>query len=251
MDIMEVISSSENTFIKKVSKLKDKKFRCEYGEFLLEGYRLIKDVLASGIVSNLQIIAAESRYEEYKNEFDCLTVVSDKIFEKLSDTVNSQGIAAVSPLPKLKSVVQSEYCLYLDRVRDPGNMGTIIRTAAACGFKDIILDNCVDVFNPKTIRSSMSAYLYCNFIEGIDAETLKENGYIIICGDMKGANITEFKYNDRHNTCLVIGNEANGISNSLMLQADYTVALPMSAGVESLNASVSAGVLMYYLKYFV
>jgi TrmH family RNA methyltransferase len=244
---MDVIVSSENTLIKTVIKLKQRKYRYEYGKFVLEGYRLIKDSVKNDV--DVIVIVSESKYKEYAYEFANVVTVSDRLFDKISDTVNSQGIIAVVPLPEFKDKPHSRLCLYLDGIRDPGNLGAIVRTAAACGFCDIVLCDCVDVFNPKAIRSSMSAFRHCNFILATDDKS-QLDGYTLVCADANGKSIAEIGSNAVDGRlCLIIGNEANGISDSMKRRADVTVALPMENGVESLNAAVGASVIMYYLRY--
>ena len=249
---MNIIESGENSLIKTVIKLKERKYRYQYGKFVLEGYRLIKDSLLGGFSDcGYIVVIAQSRYNDYCAEFKNITVVSDRLFEKISETVNSQGILAIVDIPEFKTAFSSDMCLYLDRVRDPGNLGTIVRTAAACDFHDIILDDCVDLFNPKTVRSSMSAISACGFFHSADSAQLKSSGYVILAADAKGEDIRAVSRNIKNSkVCLIIGNEANGIKDELKRSADISVALPMENGIESLNASVSAGILMYYLKYF-
>lgn len=244
---MDVITSSDNPLIKTVIKLKQRKYRYKYGKFILEGYRLIKDSVSDGF--DIKVIVAESKYSEYVDKFDNVIAVSDRLFDKISETVNSQGIIAIAPLPEFKDKPHSRLCLYLDGIGDPGNLGTIIRTACACGFTDIVLSDCVDVFNPKTIRSSMSAFRHCNFILAND-DGKQLDGYTLVCADAGGQSIVRERTNLQDKSlCLIIGNEANGISEAMRKRADVIVSLPMENGIESLNAAVSASVIMYYLRY--
>lgn len=250
---MEIINSPNNNLVKIAVKLKERKYRYEYGKFLLEGYRLVKDALNSYVMSDVayQIFLSESKYVDYADEFPNAVVVCDKLFDRISDTVNSQGIIAIAAMPEFKEFPKSDLCLFLDRVRDPGNLGAIIRTAAASGFCDIVLNDCADVYNSKTTRSSMSAYLNCNFIRSCDLSKLRDLGYYSVCAALCGENIfeTELPLKEKK-ICLIIGNEANGIDKQIIENADISVSLPMGAGVESLNASVSAGILMYFIKFF-
>lgn len=244
---MNIISSADNSLVKAIGKLQKRKYRQETGKFVLEGYRLVKDAFSNN-PAELKIILAESKASEYLVRFPNATVLSDILFEKNCDTVNSQGIMAIAPIAPYIIEPTSDFCLYLDRVRDPGNLGTIIRTAVACGFRDIVLDDCVDVYNPKTIRSSMGAFFHCNFVlpnADIDSR------YLVVCADARGTDIRKVpKMPTDKKLCLVIGNEANGIGDALKARADITVSLPMCEGVESLNAAVSASVAMYWFKYF-
>ncbi|MCI9031195.1 MAG: RNA methyltransferase [Clostridia bacterium] len=244
---MNIISSADNSLVKAIGKLKMRKYRHDMGQFVLEGYRLVKDAFSKNS-AELKIILAESKATEYLSEFPQAYVLSEGLFVKCCDTVNSQGIMAIAPLPPYINEATSDLCLYLDRVRDPGNLGTIIRTAAACGFEDIILDDCVDVYNPKTIRSSMGTVFNCNF--ALSQKQIGED-YSVVCADAKGTDIRDVsKISNGKKICLIIGNEANGISEDLKSRADITVSLPMCEGVESLNAAVSASIAMYWFKYF-
>ena len=246
---MDIISSADNSLVKTVGKLKTRKYRYETGKFVLEGYRLVKDAVARGKSTEFKIILSQSNAARYAGEFPQAVVLSDQLFEKLTDTVTSQGIMAIAPIAPFSEAPKSSFCLYLDRIRDPGNLGTIIRSAAACGITDIILDDCVDVYNPKTIRSSMSAYAHCDFILATPSVT---DGYSIVCADMNGEDIRSAALKISGGPmCLVIGNEANGVSKELLSRADAVVSLPMCKGVESLNAAVSASVAMYAFKYFI
>lgn len=217
----------------------------------MEGYRLVHDVIACGdsLYAPKTIVVAERTYERFSGEFPDAVVISDRVFDKISDTINSQGILAISPIPQFDGKLKGKFCLYLDRIRDPGNLGTILRTAVACGFTDIILDDCVDVYNPKTIRSSMSAFTRCNFISAETFVFPKE--MTLVYADMRGESISEVACSLRgKEVCLIIGSEADGVSERLRRQANVSVSLPMSDAIESLNAAVSASVIMYYLRYF-
>lgn len=218
----------------------------------MEGYRLVSDAFRAlgDDVHKLKVIVSESHLNRYGDGFGDVTVMSDNIFDKISDTVSSQGIIAVADIPPFEKRPVGKFCLYLDRVRDPGNLGTIIRTAAACDFNDIILHDCVDVYNPKTIRSSMSAYAHCRFIIDDLSDDLTA-GYTVLCADANGTDIRDDIRNiaDKK-VCLVIGNEAQGVGEDMRKRADLTVSLPMNCVVESLNAAVSASVIMYNLRYF-
>lgn len=247
---MDIITSSENSLIKTIIKLKQRKYRYEYGKFVLEGYRLIKDFIDEANSDAVKIVTKESKYFQFCDKFENVIPVADRLFDKLTDTVSSQGIIAVAAMPEFKDKPTGRLCLYLDAVSDPGNLGTVIRTAAACGFCDIVLHNCVDVYNPKTIRSSMSTFKHCNFI--LSAGDMSQlDGYTVVCADMDGDNIVNAASALRDKKiCLVIGSEATGVGDEMLRYCDVTVALPMDNGVESLNAAVSAGILMYYLRFF-
>ncbi|MCH5163014.1 MAG: RNA methyltransferase [Clostridiales bacterium] len=241
---MEVITSISNAIVKRINKLKQKKYRDEAGEFIVEGLRNVRDTAEATPQSVVAVILGESSYKKYGAEFSAfsVSVVSDAIVEKLSDAESSQGVISINR--KKQSEFPSGRCVLLDRVRDPGNVGTILRTAVAAGY-DVVLDGCCDIYSPKVVRSGMSAVLKCRISEDISVAELKAAGYEIIVADMNGEDIFDAakpigKY------CIVIGNEADGVSDEIANAADRIIAIPQS-GVESLNAAVAAGVMMFVL----
>jgi TrmH family RNA methyltransferase len=134
----------------------------------------------------------------------------------------------------------------LDNLQDPGNLGTIIRTANAAGIEDIYLINCVDPYSPKCVRASMSGIFFVNIYEGEKKEVLNAVSSVpLICADMNGENI--FSFTPPEKFCLCIGNEGGGISEEVKRAAAYTIRIPMRTTCESLNAAVSAGIAMYEL----
>lgn len=244
-----VITSVDNQKIKTIRALKEKKYRDELGKYHIEGYRVVKDSL--DYLSEPELIFSESSFNKYADEFPGRPhiVVADGVFAKLCDTENNQGVICVANIKKTTPDYNAEYALFLDRIRDPGNMGTIIRTALATGFIDVYCYDCVDCYNPKVVRSAMSAISRVNIFKSDESTLtqLKENGYTIISADMGGANA--FKYEKKlKKVCLCIGNEANGLSDNVITASDEVLCLPMLSG-ESLNAGVSASVLMYLLAF--
>lgn len=244
-----IITSFDNATVKAVAKLRNKKYRDEQNKYVIEGYRSVKDSLP--YVNQPLLIFSESAFSQLGDEFarfDKL-VCSDAVFNKISDTENSQGIICVANKISITPDFVCDRVLFLDRVRDPGNMGTIIRTALAVGFKDIYCRDCVDVYNPKVVRSAMSAVSRVNIYE-VDEKflsCLKENGYTVLCADMQGESIFDYKILGEK-LCLVLGNEANGVDECVLAQSDTVISLPMQEA-ESLNVGVCASVMMYQLRY--
>lgn len=243
---MEIIYSTENSRIKNICKLRDKKYRYEFKRYITEGYRNVKDSLP--FLKNVELYIAESVSNRFLKEFPEAIICSDKVFFKISETENTQGIIAVSDIPE-NFIDYEKDCVFLDRISDPGNMGTILRSCLATGFDNVLNYNGVDVYNSKVVRSAMSALCKLNIVNSdINIfNQLKNDGYKIICADMNGINLFDIK-KDFGKICLVIGNEANGISDDIMNISDFTVSLPMGK-IESLNAAVCASVIMYQLKY--
>lgn len=244
---MEVIRSLSNDGVKLAAKLQQKKYRQSTGLYLAEGERLVRDILAADERLIERIYVSESYYASHNTEpFGAkVTVVSDIVFGKIAETEHSQGITAVVR-QKPPQPLSQKRCLFLDGVRDPGNLGTIIRTGAALGYTDIVCRDCADVYSAKTVRSAMSGVTVCNFPTLSIAE-VKASGYKIVCADMAGTPLDAFRP-DGDKLCLVIGNEANGISSEVLAAADAVVSIPMQH-MESLNASVSAGIIMYSLLF--
>lgn len=234
---MDVIVSEENKLIKRACKLKDKKYRDLLNEYLIEGLRGISDTPAEYI----EVIFAT---KDVTIQSDKVVYVSDKLMNRLILTSSSQGIVAIAK-KKAEGDFVSDHVLYLDRIRDPGNMGTIIRTAVAAGY-EIVCDDCVDIYNPKVVRSCVSALSKAHFHSGNFIDILAEKGYNIVGAALDGENV--FHSIKPKKLCLVIGNEANGIREDILNRCDRLCSIPME-DMESLNASVCAGILMYYFKY--
>lgn len=244
-----VITSIDNPKLKSIRALKEKKYRDEYGKYVIEGYRIVKDSLP--YLTGAELVVSKSAYEKYSNEFPDydFVVVNDNLFVKLCDTENTQGIICVVDKKSVVPDYKNRFALFLDRIRDPGNMGTIIRTALATGFTNVYCYDCVDFYNPKVVRSAMSALSRVNVFKSEEnvLETLKDNGYTVFAADMGGESV--FGHEKTYQkACLCIGNEANGLSDGVIAMSDEVLCLPMLSG-ESLNAGVSASILMYQLAF--
>ena len=191
--------------------------------------------------------------EEYADELpvdESKTVrVSQDVFRFLSDEKTPQGVLCRVKIPQTALAAPTAPCLILDGVADPGNMGAIIRTANAAGYKEVYLvDGCVDAYAPKSVRASMSGIFFTKLYQGSREEILAAvQGVPVIVADMQGESVFDFTAPEKF--ALVIGNEANGVSSQMRKAAKYTVKIPMEQTQESLNAAVSAGILMYVLKY--
>jgi len=257
---MQIISL-DNKLIKHACALKNKKHREESGEFLAEGFRVVTGLLKHDFSTFKSIFVTERQRDKFcvaalnagaTERFldERVYIVPGTLMKKLCDTDSPQEIVAVFAQKKefdLDGVAAEEESggryLYLDRIRDPGNLGAILRTAAAAGYR-VILDNCADVYSPKVVRAGMGAALLCDFAHG-GAEVfdkLRQNGFQIYAADMGGENM--YQFNPPQKLCLVIGGEAEGISPDIMQQCDKVVSIPMQK-VESLNAAVAAAILMY------
>lgn len=174
--------------------------------------------------------------------------VSDDVFKTLSDEKTPQGILCRAKIPSLPLVPPEGKALLLDGVADPGNVGAIVRTANAAGYGEIYLTKeCADPYSPKSVRASMSGVFFTKLYQGERSDILdilKDTP--ILVADMDGENV--FTFNAPGRFALVIGNEANGVSDEVSARATHTVRIPMSETQESLNAAVSAGIIMYVLQ---
>ncbi len=240
-----IYSSKQNALIKKIASLKDKKGRREHGLYIVEGVKMVTEAIKYGQDISY-IVLSEKCDLAFDSSAEILTV-TEQVFAYLSDEATPQGVLAVLKIPNLSKKTPSGNAIILDGIQDPGNMGTIIRTATACGYNDIYLLSCVDAYSPKAVRSSMSGIYFVNAIKcGVeDIKSLLE-GYEIIVADFGGKNLFEYKPNDKY--AIVIGNEGNGVSDLVKVMADTVLTIPMDSKIESLNASIACALMMYNLK---
>lgn len=243
-----VITSLDNAKILDAAKLRDKKYRNATGKYLIEGVRLVNDALKYG-AEIVEVFVRES--DEANFCYDNQTVVSDRVFAKLSDTVSTQGVIAVAKKTAMAFSNPVGNCLVLDQLQDPGNVGTLIRTAVACGFTDIYAVSCVDLYSPKVLRSAMSAHFCINLHEDQDIEQVFASlaDTTTVAADMNGVNVFETDFSTQ--VALIVGNEGNGLSKYSRSHVKKTVSLPMANNFESLNVAVAGSVIMYqiYSKY--
>ena len=244
-----MIISRQNLLIKKIRALSSKKGRDNFGEYIVESVKAVKEVLSSSHTVSL-IVATEKGLACLNGcEKDVkVELVSEDVFNSITTEVTPQGVMAIVKKPEYKRCDFKGSCLFLDGVSDPANVGAILRTAASSGYNHIYLADCADPFNPKSVRASMGGLFKVNLTFGKREELLSLITLPIIVADMNGENAFKFGTTFKDNFCLVIGNEANGVSELLKNSATYTVSIPMQNGMESLNAAVSAGILMYALK---
>lgn len=250
---MERITSVNNNKIVMFSKLTDKKYRDEYGLFLLENYKLTLEALKRGEDIECLIID-EDKQEKFEKIIDKFSnkiiITSNQVFSKISDTVTSQGIIAVCKIKEETNVSSmSGKVLVLDRIQDAGNMGTILRSAQGFGFKNVVMIDCVSVYNPKVIRSSGGSIFLLNFANVKTNELLfhiKRENFAVFSADMNGKNLYQIT-KIPENIMIVIGNEGQGISEQISEQSE-SISIPMEPSLESLNAAVSASIIMSYFS---
>lgn len=242
-----MITSKDNKLIKYCLSIKQKKYSKLEKVCLVETYKVVKELLNTGLVKN--ILVEEDKVDLFQDVNVNIDVISKNISKLLSDAMTSDGVFAVCQIPENHNV-KFDRCLILDSIQDPSNIGAIIRSARAFGFDTIFAINSVYPYTFKCIRSSMSYIFAINYIDTNIDEILKiksKNNIKIVCADMSGKDIQKTNFADE-NIAIVIGNEGNGVSKELRNISDYTVSIPMKNNVESLNASVSASIFMYNLK---
>lgn len=247
---MEFISSKDNKLFKIIKKLKQKKYREKYNLFMAEGHKFLDfETVPKYIIIREE---EENKYDNIHN-FDCKKIIySDTLFNEISTQENSQGVILIYEYLEKKTVNSEENIVILDRLQDPGNLGTIIRLVDAAGFKNIILTTgSVDVYNDKTVRSSMGSLFNIN-INYMDQEDLilflKGNNYNILSTGLTNESVNYNKIKLKNKNAIVFGNEGKGVSNSILSISDEIVKIPIYGSAESLNVGVATGIILYKVK---
>lgn len=257
------ISSKDNEKVKLTKSLLKNKNRLKESKFLIEGFRILTQAI--DCKADLQYVFINENFENKEEHVEFLKVLegknikvyktTNKIFNEFIDTESTQGIVGVIGIKKSNiEDILSENCrfvLILDRIQDPGNMGTIIRTADAAGVDAIInLKGCVDIYNSKVTRSTMGSIFDMNIVNMTQDEALKElkgRDFDIVSSYLNTDNFYD-SVDYKHKTALVIGNEANGVNDELISKSDILVKIPIYGKAESLNAAISSAILMYEIK---
>lgn len=240
-----MISAKSNEKIKALRSLAHKKYRRERGEYLVEGVKMVREAILSG--QGVRMIAGVPEALSLLPPTAAETIaVTREVYESFSDEVSPQGVAAAVRLPAFSPAAPQGNALFLDGISDPGNLGTMIRTAVAADFRDIYLAGCADPFSPKAVRASMSGIYFARLYEGCAEDLLGALDLPLIAADMKGENLFTFCPPARF--AVAVGSEAKGLSEAVRGRAAHTVSIPMREETESLNAAVSAGIMMYVLS---
>ena len=257
------ITSKDNEKVKLTKSLLKSKNRAKENKFLIEGFRILTQAI--DCKANLQYVFINENFEKKEEHIEFLKVLQDnnikiykttnKIFNDFIDTESTQGIVGVVEINK-KSIEEilndnCKFVLILDRIQDPGNMGTIIRTADAAGVDAIInLKGCVDIYNSKVTRSTMGSIFDMNIINMTQEDAiseLKNRNFDIVSSYLNTNNFYD-SVDYKNKTALVIGNEANGVNDELIKKSDILVKIPIYGKAESLNAAISSAILMYEIK---
>ncbi len=249
---MKYIESMQNARVKQWKKLLTKKDRDKSGLFLVEGFHLVEEALLHGLVEELIVKEGTDLPLKWELEAIDLFTVHKDIFKAIADTDTPQGIAAVCRKPSFPELGDNiSTVLLIDRVQDPGNIGTMIRTADAAGFDAVILgDGCADAYSPKVVRSTQGSLFHIPILKGsleTWMEKLQHSGMKVFGTALQGAKpYKEISKADRF--AILVGNEGSGVSKELLEQTDQNVYIPIYGKSESLNVAVAAGILMYGLK---
>lgn len=256
---IDYIQSKDNKTIKHIISLQQRKYRQKFGEYTVEGIRAVTDLGKKGFLR--AILIRESKRSELEplvqKDFtiSSVYVVQDPIFDKIEHSVNGQGILGIAKkcINDLHSfIVDDGLYVALDGVQDPGNLGTIIRTAVAAGAKGIfLLKGTVDPYNEKCVRSTMSALCNIPIFEDITLsefyDFIKDNSiktYVTSLDNAKPYHTISYA----KRTMVILGNEGNGVSKEIIEMCDQAITIPMYGDIESLNVSIAAALCMYKVR---
>lgn len=240
--MIKEIRSRQNELVKEVAKLSDVKARKQQKLFKVEGFHMLEMAKEANLIHSVftlkEIKDLESKIPQY--------LVSEEVLEKLSSTKTPQGVVTVCKLLTEKPI-KSDKVLYLDDVSDPGNLGTILRTALAFGYDDVILSkNCCSIYNEKTLQASQGAIFKLNIVTDLDLSKLKANGYQILATEIKGSISLE-EVSKPEKLVLILGNEAHGVSESILKLADKRIRIDIK-NIESLNVAIAGAIAMFKFK---
>ena len=246
---METITSLKNPRVLAWRSLKDKKGRDAQDAFLVEGTKTVREALSSGFAV-LAFLLREGTVPDFVLPPSVpVYLLPDHVFQSVCDTKTPQGVAAV--LSRRVRPLSGSRFLALDGIQDPGNMGTMIRTADAAGLDGMLLSpDCVDIFSPKVLRATMGSIFRMSFAFPQNLPTtlrdLREKGFSVLSSQLDGDPFYE-RADIGSSFVLIVGNEGNGVSEPVKAEATHRLRLPMHGGAESLNAAVAAGIMMYDL----
>ena len=236
-----MIDSLDNKKIKEIASLKIKKYRDQYGLFLVEGKHLVDEAKKSGLLE--EVILLDDNYD-----FDKKLIVSEKVMKKLSFQDSLPSIMGVCKIKDSK-LIGSKYLL-LDGIQDPGNLGTIIRSSLAFGVDTIVLSkDSVDLYNDKVIRSTQGMIFHINIIRCDLEEVInKIKGDIEIIGTSLGDSTPLRSIDKLERYALIVGNEGNGVKKEILDLCDDIVRIEMNKDVESLNVGVATSIILYEMS---
>lgn len=254
------ITSNSNSTIKEVKSLNRRKERWKKQLFIVEGVKIVEECIDNNyplfyIIYCDDLFDAQGGMELFKKiqHSDRLINIPVELYKGISDTENPQGILAVSrfniePIENI-DIEKNPFILLLDKVQDPGNMGTIIRTGDAFGADGIIVtEGCVDIYNPKVVRATMGSIFRVPIYHEGDTvktvESLRDKGVQILSTSLRESQYIE-NIDFKESCMFIIGNESKGVSQSLNDLADKLIKIPMIGEAESLNVAIASSIIMY------
>ncbi|WP_177159676.1 TrmH family RNA methyltransferase [Anaerobranca gottschalkii] len=247
-----LITSIENKIVKEILEIKRKGKKSKSPLLFFEGYRLVEDILKSGAKVE-KLIIREGDLGKYRHiiQDKNYVIVTDKVFKEISGTVNSQGIGLLAYKPLPPELNLGTLALAVDGVQDPGNLGTIIRTAVAAGVNSLfLLKGTVDLYNEKVLRSTMGALYKIPIYLDMEIEDLKEIIDKYSLTPVKTSVHGEYLYNSipKGKYLVFVGNEGNGLSQRVENLPGITVKIPLYGDIESLNVAVATGIVLYGIR---
>ena len=250
---MREIRSKDNRIVKRCEQLSMRKYRDQFGLYLIEGENLLAEAVKNHARIETVLLREGCQKSLPPQVADRTFLVDARIFDKLAQTVTSQGILAIVAKEAARKEdfinLPGSNFIVLDRLQDPGNIGTILRTADAAGYRlAILMKGTADVYAPKVVRAATGSLFRMPVVSMASAKELAE--FTGAAGKKLTATCLDARrwYYDEdltHDIALIIGNEGNGISRDLIESSDIQIKIPMQGNIESLNAAVAAGVLMY------
>lgn len=257
---MEYIQSKDNKTLKYAQALKQRKQRQKHGEYLVEGLRGVRDLVQKNCIRTILIkesLVEDKAIQELRDLDKPLIIfaVADHLFARLEDTVSGQGILGIARQvnPSIQDFTPEDgLYILLDGVQDPGNLGTLIRTAVAAGVKALFLSKgCVDVYNEKTIRSAVSAIPELAIYTGLDDQALENliqhgglTSYVTTLEEAQ--DYGQVTYNPK--TLLILGNEGNGVRQDIINLCQHRIHIPLYGPIESLNVGIAGALAMYKVQ---
>lgn len=253
---MRKIISNQNSIFKEIKKLKSKKFRIQSKEFILEGKKNIRHAINLGYIPRLIAYSSENIFSLNKlRENDADIILEMALFNSISETVNSQGVIAVFSQDEIRFKNKNKKTnikVFLDKIQEPGNLGTILRTCDAFGFSDVYLSKgTCDPYSSKALRSTAGSIFNLNLDIGFSTKDalnyFRNQGFIIVSSSLDRAENIEVvleKTKDK-NIVLVFGNEGNGVNQDLIENSEFLFKIPMAEKSESLNVATAAAISLY------
>mgnify|MGYP000963781421 CR=1 FL=1 len=246
-----MITSVTNKKIKEIQKLKENRNIKKYKKYLIEGIHLVEEALMSESVEEIIVSENFTNSTVFDNFYGEVTIVSENVFKSLTDTVTTQGVVAVCKIED-KNLDISKYkrVLILDQVQDPGNLGTIIRTADAFSFDCIILGKgTTSIYGQKVIRSTQGSNFHIDCFDNIDILDLisKMDNFDLYATSLKGDKYLEQIDNVGEKVAVIFGNEGAGVAEEILDKVNNLLKINMTGKAESLNVAVAAGIVMHYI----